>query len=303
MSLLNSALAPAARARKKAAAQGAGKGAHKAGAASARKAGKTSLGGKIFLTIVALYLLIPFLATLVYSLFVEWTDILPSGFTLRNYQELFTNTVFWASIGRTLVLCLVSVVITIALILLAMYAVVAVNRKLAGAMQFLCMIPYALQGVILSIGIISLYTGTGTVLSNRMVMLFGAYTILVLPYIYQGIRNALNAIDAEMLIQAAEMLGCGRFRAYLTVVLPNILPGILVSSLLAESIIFGDFVLANNIAGTNYQNIQVFLQANMDVSSGLSSAIVVVIFAVVALVTALVLKLQSASTHADKEIA
>lgn len=260
---------------------------------------KTSLAGKIFLGAVALYLLIPFAVTLVYSLFVEWTDILPSGFTLRNYVELFSNTTFWMSIGRTLILCIVSVIITIVLILAAMYVVVAVNRKLAGVMQFLCMIPYALQGVILSIGIISLYTGTGTILSNRLFMLFGAYTILVLPYIYQGIRNALNSIDAEMLIQAAGMLGCGRFRAYVQVVLPNILSGILVSSLLAESIIFGDFVLANNIAGTNYQNIQVFLQANMDVSSGLSSAIVVVIFVVVALVTAVVLKLQNSSTQKE----
>ncbi len=267
--------------------------------ASAAPKQKTSLAGKIFLGAVALYLLIPFAVTLVYSLFVEWTDILPSGFTLRNYVELFSNTTFWMSIGRTLILCIVSVIITIVLILAAMYVVVAVNRKLAGVMQFLCMIPYALQGVILSIGIISLYTGTGTILSNRLFMLSGAYTILVLPYIYQGIRNALNSIDAEMLIQAAEMLGCGRFRAYVQVVLPNILSGILVSSLLAESIIFGDFVLANNIAGTNYQNIQVFLQANMDVSSGLSSAIVVVIFVVVALVTAVVLKLQNSSTQKE----
>lgn len=167
---------------------------------SAPRGKKTSLGAKIFLAVVGLYLLVPFAVTFIYSLFVEWTDILPSGFTLRNYIELFSNATFWASIGRTLVLCLVSVVITIALLLLAMYAVVAVNRKLGNVMQFVCMIPYALQGVILSIGIISLYTGTGTVLSNRMVMLFGAYTILVLPYIYQGIRNALNAIDAEMLI-------------------------------------------------------------------------------------------------------
>lgn len=256
---------------------------------------KTSLGAKIFLALVSAYLLIPFLATFVYSLFVEWTDILPSGFTLRNYEELFTNATFWASLGRTLVLCIVSVAITIVLLLLAMYVVVAVNRKLGKFMQFACMIPYALQGVILSIGIISLYTGTGTLLSNRMVMLFGAYSILVLPYIYQGIRNALNAIDANMLIQAAEMLGCGKFRAYLQVVLPNIFSGILVSSLLAQSIVFGDFVLANNIAGTNYQNIQVFLNLNMAKSSGLASATVVVIFLVVMLVTGLVLKMQHSS--------
>lgn len=266
-------------------------------AKSASKASgkKTSLGAKIFLGLVSLYLLVPFLATFVYSLFVEWTDILPSGFTLRNYEELFTNMTFWTSLGRTLVLCIVSVLITIVLLLLAMYVVVAVNRKAGKFMQFACMIPYALQGVILSIGIISLYTGTGTLLSNRMVMLFGAYTILVLPYIYQGIRNSLNAIDANMLIQAAEMLGCGRFRAYVQVVLPNIFSGILVSSLLAQSIVFGDFVLANNIAGTNYQNIQVFLNLNMAKSSGLASATVVVIFLVVMIVTGLVLKLQNST--------
>lgn len=248
--------------------------------------------GKVFLLLISIYLLLPFAMTLIYSLSVEWTDVLPHGFTLRNYAELFSNMEFWGSIGRTLVLCAVSVLLTIAVLLLAMYVVLVVNRRLGRIMQFICMIPYALQGVILSISIISLYSGTGTLLSNRMLMLFGAYTILVLPYIYQGIRNSLNAIDAEMLLQAAEMLGCGKFRAYVQVILPNIFSGILVSSLLAESIVFGDFVLANNIAGNSYQNIQVFLNRKMFTSSGLSSAIVVVIFVVVLLVTWAVLKLQ-----------
>lgn len=88
------------------------------------------------------------------------------------------------------------------------------------------------------------------------------------------------------------MLGCGRFRAYVQVILPNIFSGILVSSLLAESIVFGDFVLANNIAGNNYENVSVYLNENMYTSSGLASAIVVIIFAVVFLVTGLMLKLQ-----------
>ncbi len=257
---------------------------------------KTSLAGKIVLFIIGAYLTIPFLATLIYSFFVEWTNLLPSGFTLRNYSELFADTDFWLSIGRTLVLCAVSVLLTIVLLLLAMYPVTVMNRKLGNIMQMICMIPYALQGVILSISIISIYTGTGTILSNRMLMLFGAYSILVLPYIYQGIRNSLNAIDAKTLIQAAEVLGCGRFRAYVQVVLPNIFSGILVSSLLAESIVFGDFVLANNIAGNNYENVSVYLNTNMYNSSGLASAIVVVIFAVVFLVTGLMLKLQKSDS-------
>lgn len=260
---------------------------------------KKGIFGKIFLALLGAYLLIPFGMTLIYSLFVEWTDVLPHGFTLRNYTELFSDGEFWGSIGRTLVLCAVSVLFTIAVLLLAMYVVVAVNRRLAKLMQTVCMIPYALQGVILSISIISLYSGTGTVLSNRMMMLFGAYTILVLPYIYQGIRNSLNAINAEMLLQAAAMLGCGKFRAYLQIVLPNIFSGVIVSALLAQSIVFGDFVLANNIAGNNYQNIQVFLNRRMFKSSGLASAIVVIIFVVVLLITWAVLKLQDKQNKED----
>jgi putative spermidine/putrescine transport system permease protein len=253
---------------------------------------KTGVFSRVFLTLMGIYLLLPFGMTLIYSLFVEWTGVLPRGFTLRNYTKLFSDAEFWACIGRTIVLCAVSVLLTIFVLLLAMYVVTAVNRKLGKFMQIVCMIPYALQGVILSIGIISLYSGTGTILSNRMLMLFGAYTILVLPYIYQGIRNSINAIDADTLIQAAEMLGCGRFRAYVQVVLPNMFSGVLVSSLLAESIVFGDFVLANNIAGNNYQNIQVFLNRRMFTSSGLASAIVVIIFLVVLIITGLILKLQ-----------
>jgi putative spermidine/putrescine transport system permease protein len=254
--------------------------------------GKKRIFPRLFLVLVGAYLLVPFALTLVYSLFVEWTDVLPSGFTLRNYAELFSDLEFWTSLGRTLVLCAVSVLLTIGVLLLAMYVVTVMNRRLGKFMQFVCMIPYALQGVILSISIISIYTGTGTFLSNRLLMLFGAYTVLVLPYIYQGIRNSLNAIDANTLIQAAEMLGCGSFRAYMQVVIPNIFSGVLISALLAESIVFGDFVLANNIAGNNYQNIQVFLNRRLFTSSGLASAIVVVIFLVVLLVTGLVLRLQ-----------
>ncbi|MCI2048765.1 MAG: ABC transporter permease subunit [Lachnospiraceae bacterium] len=257
---------------------------------------RSRLFAGIFLILVSCYLLLPFLMTLVYSLFSEWTDILPHGFTLRNYGNLFSDPEFWSSIARTLVLCAVSVLLTITVLLLAMYVIIAVNRNLRGFMQIVCMIPYALQGVILSISIISIYSGTGTFLSNRLLMLFGAYTILVLPYIYQGICNSLNAISSETLLEAAQVLGCGKFRAYLQVIIPNILSGVFISALLAESIVFGDFVLANNIAGNNYQNIQVFLNRRMFKSSGLASAIVVVIFAVVLLITGMVLKLQKPQT-------
>ena len=97
---------------------------------------KSSLFSRVFLVVLAIYLVTPFALTLIYSLFVEWTDVLPQGFTLRNYIELFSDPEFWGSIGRTLVLCAVSVLVTIVLLLLAMYVVLVVNRRLGAIMQF-----------------------------------------------------------------------------------------------------------------------------------------------------------------------
>lgn len=245
------------------------------------------------ITLFCIYLLIPFVMTFIYSVFTEWTSLLPRGFTLQNYQQLLIDSEFWFSVGRTILICIVAVSITMVILLTAMYVVVMDAPWLGKYMQIICMIPYALQGVILSISIISLYSGTGTIFSNRMLMLFCAYSILVLPYIYQGIHNNMNAINGKMLVQAAQMLGCGKVKAYIRIIIPNILSGILVSVLLAVSIVFGDFVLANNIAGNNYQNIQVYLYRKMITSSGMASAIVVVIFVIVFGITGSVLLLQT----------
>lgn len=261
---------------------------------------KEKLSSKIFLVCVGIYLLIPFVVTLIYSLSTEWISIVPTGFTIKNYVALFQDTDFWLSIGRTITICVGSVSITIILLLLAMYVVLVEIPKFGKYMQIICMIPYALQGVILSVSIISLYSGTGTILSNRMFMLFGAYSILVLPYIYQGIRNNMNALNANLLLQAAQMLGCSKFVAYVKVVIPNILSGIIVSSLLAVSIIFGDFVLANNIAGNNYKNIQVYLLQKMTTSSGMASAVVVIIFCVVFLISGTVIHLEAKRKKGEK---
>ena len=253
---------------------------------------RSGTGSIVVLVIISAYLLLPFAVTFIYSLFRDWTSVLPRFFTLDNYRTLITDCEFWASVGRTLIICVVSVILTIAVLLMVMYVSCIKYQKLEKYVQFFCMIPYALQGVILSISIVSIYSGTGTLFSNRMVMLFGAYSVMVLPYIYQGIRNNLNSINCRVLLQSAQMLNCSEIKAYVMIIIPNIMPGITVSALLAQSLIFGDFVLANNIAGNNYKNIQVYLYSRMFSSSGLSSAIVVVIFLIVFIMSAAVLQLK-----------
>lgn len=254
---------------------------------------KRSRYSSIYIIAVIIYLLIPLIATAIYSMFRKWTGILPEGFTLNHYVDLLSNRAFLLTLGRTVIVCIIPIALTVVITLLALFAVTIYFPKLEKYVQFLCMIPYTIQGVILSVSILGLYAGIGGFLGLRLVMLIGAYCIIILPYIYQGIRNSMHAVNMPMLIEAAEMLGASKIGAFFKVIVPNILSGITVSSLLAVGIIFGDYVLIRNITGSSFQNVQIYLFLAMKRSSTEASAVFVIIMLTTFLITALVLYLQS----------
>lgn len=257
---------------------------------------KSKVPANIFITIVIVWLLIPLLATIIYSLFEEWTGIIPHGFTFANYQAIFSNESFLTSIYQTLFVCVVPILITILVVLLALFVVTVYFPRLEKYVQILCMIPYTIQGVILSISILSLYAKNESFLGSRMLMLFGAYCIIILPHIYNGIRNSMRAINMNMLLEAAEMLGDSKLKAFFRVIVPNILSGITVSSLLAVALLFGDYVIMRNLSSSSVSNMQVFLYQTMKRSSTEASAVFVVIILITFAITAVVLAMQSRST-------
>ena len=254
---------------------------------------KARFSAGIVMGIVILWLMIPLAATAVYSLFEDWTGIIPRGFTLANYAKIFTDTAFMKAMYQTLIICVIPILITIVVMLLALFAVTVYFPKLEKYMQLLCMIPYTIQGVILSVSILILYARNDSVLSERMVMLMGAYCIIILPHIYNGIRNGMRAINMKMLLDAAEMLGESKLKAFFKVIVPNILTGITVSSLLAVGLLFGDYVIIRNLSSTNVNNMQKFLYQAMKRSSTEASAVFMVIIMITFAITALVLALQS----------
>ncbi|MGI6002472.1 MAG: ABC transporter permease [Lachnospiraceae bacterium] len=254
---------------------------------------KRSTGSVIIILLILVWLLIPLVVSIIYSLFENWTGIAPQGFSLRAYATIFSDPAFLAALGRTVLICIVPILLTILLVLLALFVTSLFFPKLERLVQIICMIPYTIQGVILSVSILSMYVANKTFLGNRLVMLIGAYCIIILPYIYQGIRNGMRAVNMPVLIEAAEMLGATRIYAYFRIIVPNIISAVVVSSLLAVGIIFGDYVLVRNLDGSAFQNIQIYLYQAMKSDSMKSSAVFVVIMAVTFTISAIVLYLQS----------
>lgn len=88
------------------------------------------------------------------------------------------------------------------------------------------------------------------------------------------------------------MLGAGRFYTFWKIILPNIMNGIMVSAMLAMSIVFGDFVIVNTLAGNYFPTGQMYLYAEMRQSGQHASAVIVLLFFVTLMISLAVFGLQ-----------
>lgn len=244
----------------------------------------------VFATI--LYLMLPLAATFMYSIAKDWSHtVLPVSYTLDWYRDLFTDSRFLSAVGRTMTVSLIAIAASVTTMSLTVFVVFMYVPKLERLLQTLAMIPFAVPGVVAAVGLIKVYSSGPIVLSGTIWILVGAYYVLVIPYVYQGIRNSLRTIDARRLMEAAEILGASKIKAFLLVIAPNILNGILISALLSFSILIGEFVMANFLIGGHYETIQIYLMRRMNENGHISSAIVIAYFLIVLIISWLMLRL------------
>ena len=263
---------------------------------------KRKKSSHLFIWLVAAYLLLPLALTCVYSLFTEWIDVLPTGFTLRYYAEVLSDRLFWAALARTVVISFVPVIITAFVLLCAMYVAVLYVPSLDKYLQIICTIPYAIQGIILPVSVLSLYSGAPFPLSNRVVMLVLTYCVIILPYMYRGIKNSLAGVDVLRIVEAAEMLGADKFYSFFRIIVPSILSGVVIASMLSVALVFGDFVIVNTIGGNYYSTAQMYLLKKMFISGQLTSAVIIVLFIVTLLISAIIFTLKSKAESSAMEV-
>ena len=238
--------------------------------------------------IVLLYLLVPLLGSFLYSFATNWhKTILPEGLTIKWYMELFGDSRFLLSLGRSLIMSLSATLLSLVIMVPAIFSIVLYAPKWEKLIQSIIVMTYAMPGVILAVGLIRAYAGSGV---SMILVTIGAYFVGSLPYMYQGTRNSLRNIHADSLMEAAEILGASRFIAFLKVIVPSIMSGILVSALLSFSILFGEFVLVNLLVGGSFETVQVYLYQKLNQSGHIASAIVACYFVLIAILTAIMVK-------------
>ncbi|WP_264737631.1 ABC transporter permease [Cytobacillus firmus] len=247
---------------------------------------------KAVVGLLVIYLLIPLIGTFLFSIAGKWDHtILPESYTMKWYIELFQDDRFYDAFQRTLFLIVMSVGLSIVIMLPTIFIITVYFSKWERLLQAAAMLPYGIPPIVGAVGLIKLYSDGPIPIAGTPWILIGAYFITILPFMYQGIRNSLRTLNAIQLVDAAELLGATKFQAFRTVVFPNIISGILVSTLLSVALLFSEFALANLLVGGRFETLQIYLADKLNSSGHLTSAIVITYYSVILLLTGTVLKL------------
>lgn len=224
-------------------------------------------------------MLIPILATLVYSLSSSWgATILPDGFTFDWYIKLLTDERFLQAFARSLFICVSALVLSVILILPAIFVVFYYFPKLDKLMNIAILLPFAVPPVVSSVGLLQLYADSDLALIGTPWILIGTYFTIALPFMYRAIANNFTAIQLHDLMDAAHLLGASTSKAFLLIILPNLKKGIMASLFLSFSFLLGEFVFANILVGTRYETLQIYLYNVRQTSGHFTSALVMTYF-------------------------
>ena len=195
---------------------------------------------------------------------------------LAQYERVFSDGPFWASIGRVLLFGVVQVPVMLGLALL--FALLLDSGLLKGRRFFrlALFLPYAVPGVVAAIMWGYLYSPNLSPFTavTRNVDLLSADLVLwamanVVTWVYVGynmliIYSALLAIPAEI-YEAAKLDGAGAVRTALSIKVPLILPALVLTTvfsiigtlqLLAEPQVFRSFSSA--VSSTYTPNLTVY---------------------------------------------
>lgn len=241
---------------------------------------------RIMVGLLFTLLALPLLATLLYALSSDWSNtILPQGYSLKWFIQLWSDPRFLTALGHSLLICLGALLFSLLLVLPAMFVIAYYFPRLDAVMNVLILMPFAVPPVVSSVGLLQLYSSSPLTLTGTPWILIGCYFTIALPFIYRALANNMQAINLKELIDAAQLLGASTWQAALWVVLPNLRKGMLIAVLLSFSFLIGEFVFANLLVGNRYETLQVYLFNMRNGSGHFTSALVISYFFVVLLVT------------------
>lgn len=215
---------------------------------------------QIYLAIIFLFLYAPIGVLIAQSFNASryrghWT-----GVTLDWYVKLFNDSKLADAISNTLTIGLLSAGIATILGLITCVAMKELGRRWRAIFMSVTNIPILNADIVTGISLMLLFMGLGLKLGYVSILL--AHIVFNVPYVILCIMPQLMALDKSF-YEAALDLGASPFKAFTSVILPELRPSIFAGFLLAFTMSADDFIITHFTKGAGVDTLTTAIYAQL----------------------------------------
>lgn len=194
---------------------------------------------RIYVALIFIILYAPIAVLIVYSFNDSRSRMVWGGFTLKWYQSLFANAEIMEALSTTLLLALAAAGIATILGTAACLGLSKMKKRSRSFILGISNIPMLNGDIVTGIALMLLFVRTIGVGFESVLI---AHITFCLPYVILNVMPKFRQMSPNT-YEAALDLGASPTRAFFSIILPEIMPGILSGFLLAFTMSLDDFAI------------------------------------------------------------
>ena len=240
-------------------------------------------GKVLYIGLIFLFLYLPIFTLIAMSFNNnERTSGVWYGFTLRWFGEIFQNHDILDALVNTLLIAVLSAVIATVVGVAASVGIMAYSRRQRALILQLTNIPLVNAEIVTAVSLMMAFALFGVSLGLGTILF--SHICFCLPYVILNVLPKLRQTGTST-YEAARDLGAGPVKAFFSVVLPDIMPGVATGFLMSFTMSVDDFVITyfTRGAGINTLSTLIYSQQKRGIRASMC-ALSTVIFLVVLIV-------------------
>ncbi|KWI79874.1 ABC transporter permease [Burkholderia ubonensis] len=186
------------------------------------------------------FLIVPVVMSVLAGLTVNYFRGLSSGLTLRWLEQVWQQ--YHGSVVLSLVVAFATLAIVLAVGVPAGYALARSKGRFARVIEEALVLPVALPGLASALALLVVYGGF-TAFRMSLWFIVAGHVVFTLPFMVRAVAAVAAGADLRTLEEGAASLGASFVTRFITIVLPNLRPGIVAGALAVLTLSIGEFNL------------------------------------------------------------
>lgn len=217
---------------------------------------KTGLFSRLILIFVFLFLYAPILVLIFFSFNEANSQTAFSGFSLRWYADLFSDSSILIALKNTLIVGVISSALATVVGTLAAVGIFCMKSKPKELIMNITYLPVLNPDILTAISLMLVFQMLS--LEFGLLTLIISHTTFNIPYVILSVMPKLRQLNMSE-YEAALDLGARPFTALRKVVYPSIKPGVVTGLIMAFTMSIDDFIISYFTKGTGVQTLPIVI--------------------------------------------